>query len=77
MFGLQGFADCDGEDCEVSELLKIGLVPSHLLSFDVQLLTPEGWQAQIKGGVYKLYCPECVKKQQQEAKRCKLSVVSS
>ena len=75
MFGLHGFAMCDGEDCKVEDLLKIGLVPGSLLTFSLEAMTPSGWQVHNEVGGTKLYCPACVKKQQAEAKRSRLSVV--
>ena len=77
MFGLQGFADCDGEGCDASDLLKIGLVPGNMLMFNVTQLTPKGWRVERTSMTeLKLYCPECVVKRNAEAKRPKLSVVS-
>lgn len=78
MFGLQGFADCDGDDCGASELLKIGLVPGNLLMFDIKQLTPKKWRVErISPTELKLYCPECSAKRDAEAKKPKLSVVPS
>ena len=76
MFGLQGFADCDGEDCEAQDLLKIGLIPNNLLLFDIKQLTPKHWRVELINGVHKLFCPVCSAKRDAEAKKPKLSVVS-
>ncbi len=78
MFSLQGFADCQGEDCEAQELLKIGLVPGNLLIFDIKKLTPKYWRVErMPDGTHKLFCPKCSDKRDAEAKKPKLSVVPS
>lgn len=77
MFGLTGFAQCDGEGCTEEHVLKIGLAPNSMLYFDVKQLTPEGWQVQLTNDGPKLYCPACVEKQAKTVQRKKLSVVSS
>jgi len=75
MFGLRGFVICDG--CAEKELLEIGLTPTSMLVFDAQALTPEGWQVHLEYGAHNSYCPACVKRLAEEAKRPKLTVVSS
>jgi hypothetical protein len=77
MFGLQGFADCDGEGCKAQELLKVGLVPNTLLMFDVKALTPKHWRFELINGELRLFCPACSAKRDEEAKRPKLKVVPS
>ena len=77
MFGLMGFAECDTDECLSTATLQIGLIPGHILRFDANQLTPDGWQMLRVDGVLKVYCPECIEKQKQEARRGKLSVVSS
>ena len=77
MFGLVGFAECDTDGCLSTANLQLGLTPGHILRFDATQLVPEGWQMLLVDGVLKLYCPTCVEKQQLEARREKLTVVSS
>lgn len=75
MFGLQGFADCDGDGCKAQELLKIGLVPNAILMFDLKALVPTGWYAVTEHAVIKVYCPSCWAKKEAEHKKSKLKVV--
>jgi hypothetical protein len=85
MFGLMGFAECDTEGCLTTATLQIGLTPGNLLRVDAQQLVPDGWQMKrelasnkpLAKVELKIYCPECVEKQNEEARRGKLTVVSS
>ena len=77
MFGLMGFARCDGEGCEEEHVLKIGFSTNSMLYFDAKQLTPAGWQTHFTQEGLKLYCPACCEKQAKTAQRKKLTVVSS